>query len=115
VTQVEEAVVAWAALSPASSRPVYSGVAWESVYVAGTERGRGVGRRLLEHLIPASETAGVWTLMAGIQAENEASLRLHLAVGFGEVGRHRRLARDPGGRWRDVVVMERRSEAIGRG
>src|SRR5512134_87325 len=57
-----KAVVGWAALTLASSRRVYAGVAWESVYVAETWRGRGVGRALLEALIPMSEAAGFWTL-----------------------------------------------------
>jgi len=92
---------------------VYAGVCWESVYVAVTARGRGVGRALLEVVIPAAEAAGVWTLIAGIQAENAASLRLHEAVGFRRVGLHERLARDAAGDWRDVVLMERRSRTTG--
>jgi phosphinothricin acetyltransferase len=88
-------------------------VAWESVYVAGDARGRGVGRRLLEALVPSSEAAGVWTLMAGIQVENVASLALHRAVGFREIGTQFRVGRDAAGRWRDVVLLERRSAVVG--
>ena len=80
-------VLGWAALSPYSSRAVYCGVAWESVYVAADARGRGVGRRLLDALIPAAETAGVWSLQAGVLIENGASLALHERVGFRRVGR----------------------------
>ena len=76
----------WIALSGYSARRVYSGVAWESVYVAAEARGRGVGRALLEALIPASEAAGLWTLLAGVLAENAASLALHERVGFRRVG-----------------------------
>ncbi len=101
-------VVGWAAMSPYSSRAVYAGVAWESVYVAETARGRGVGRALLTALIERGEGAGVWTLIAGIQAENAASLAVHRRVGFREVGVHRALGRDPTGRWRDVLILERR-------
>ncbi|HEV7809469.1 MAG TPA: GNAT family N-acetyltransferase [Candidatus Limnocylindrales bacterium] len=111
VARVEAAVVGWTALGSWSSREVYAGVAWESVYVAASARGRGVGRALLEALIPASEAAGVWTLIAGVQAENAASLRLHEQVGFRRVGVHERLARDAAGVWRDVVMLERRSRA----
>jgi phosphinothricin acetyltransferase len=64
-------------------------------------------------LIPAAEATGVWMLIAGIQAENAASLSLHEAVGFRRVGVHERLARDAAGVWRDVVMMERRSPLIG--
>jgi phosphinothricin acetyltransferase len=102
-------VLGWVALTAYSSRRVYSGVAWESVYVAEEARGRGIGRALLLAVIPASEAAGFWTLLAGVMAENAASLRLHVSVGFRQVGVQRALGRDPSGRWRDVVLLERRS------
>lgn len=106
-------VVGWTALSGYSSRKVYSGVAWESVYVAATARGRGVGRALLEALIPAAESAGYWTLFAGVLAENERSLALHQRVGFRVIGVQHRLGEDALGRWRDVVLLERRSGVVG--
>ena len=107
-------VLGWTALSSWSSRDVYAGVAWESVYVAEVARGQGVGRALLETLIPATEAAGVWTLIAGVQVENLASLALHERVGFRRVGVQERVGRDPTGRWRDVVLLERRSTTVGR-
>jgi L-amino acid N-acyltransferase YncA len=113
VARLDGRVVGWTALGPYSVRPVYSGVAWESVYVAADARARGVGKALLEALVPASEAAGVWTLMAGIQQENSASLALHRAVGFREIGVQYRVGRDAKGRWRDVVLMERRSDVVG--
>jgi L-amino acid N-acyltransferase YncA len=106
-------VVGWTALGGYSARKVYSGVAWESVYVAAAARGRGVGRALLETLIPAAEAAGFWTLMAGVLVENAASLALHERVGFRRVGVQHRIAQDARGRWRDVVLLERRSEIVG--
>lgn len=108
-----EPVLGWVALTAYSARRVYSGVAWESVYVAEGARGRGVGRALLLAIIPESEAAGFWTLLAGVMAENTASLRLHESVGFRQVGVQRALGRDPTGRWRDVVLLERRSAADG--
>jgi phosphinothricin acetyltransferase len=92
---------------------VYTGVAWESVYVAEAARGAGVGRTLLEALIPASEAAGFWTLLAGVMADNAASLALHERVGFARVGVQHRLGQDATGRWRDVVLLERRSSTVG--
>jgi phosphinothricin acetyltransferase len=106
-------VIAWVALTAYSARRVYSGVAWESVYVAEDARGQGVGRALLEALIPATEAAGFWTLLAGIMAENRASVALHARCGFRRVGVMRSMGRDRRDRWRDVVLMERRSERIG--
>jgi L-amino acid N-acyltransferase YncA len=108
-----EPVLGWVALTAYSARRVYSGVAWESVYVAEGARGRGVGRALLLAVIPESEAAGFWTLLAGVMAENAASLRLHESVGFRQVGVQRALGRDPTGRWRDVVLLERRTAADG--
>jgi phosphinothricin acetyltransferase len=102
-------VAGWTAIGRYSTREVYAGVAWESVYVAESARGRGVGRALLDALIPATEAAGVWTLMAGVLAENVASLALHERVGFRRVGVQERIGRDAGGHWRDVVLLERRS------
>jgi L-amino acid N-acyltransferase YncA len=101
-------VVGWAALLPASPRPVYAGVAEVSVYVAGSARGRGVGRALLSALVAASEGAGIWTLEAVVFPENAASVALHRGLGFREVGRRERIARLHGV-WRDTVLLERRS------
>jgi L-amino acid N-acyltransferase YncA len=106
-------IVGWAALSPTSSRAVYGGVAWESVYVAPEAQGRGVGTALLGALVAASEAAGVWTLQAGVLVENASSLALHERAGFRRVGVQRRLGRDAAERWRDVVLLERRSTTVG--
>jgi phosphinothricin acetyltransferase len=105
-------VVGWAALSRSSSRYCYRGVGQVSVYVAEAARGVGIGRLLLERLVAYSEAAGYWTLGARIFPENEASLRLHRACGFRELGVHERLG-ESGGVWRDVVWLERRSEVVG--
>jgi phosphinothricin acetyltransferase len=108
-------VVGWAALTPASTRPVYRGVAEISIYVDPGHARRGVGRVLLLALIEASERAGLWLLRAGIFPENEASIALHESCGFRLVGTHERIGRMPDGRWRDVVLYERRSEVVGAG
>ena len=105
-------IVGWAALSPVSQRQVYAGVAEVSVYVAAATRGSGVGRQLLEALIDESERNGIWTLQAGIFPENAASIALHLACGFREVGRRERIGK-MNGLWRDTLLFERRSSRIG--
>jgi phosphinothricin acetyltransferase len=64
-------------------------------------------------LVVASEAAGVWTLQAGIMADNEASLALHSKFGFRRVGVRERIGRDEAGHWRDVILMERRSSVAG--
>jgi phosphinothricin acetyltransferase len=107
-------VLGWTAVTQVSSRCVYEGVVEESVYIASDARGRGIGRALLTRLIDACEAAGVWTIQAGVIAENVASLRLHEGAGFRRVGVRERIGRDAEGRWRDVVLLERRSERVGR-
>ncbi len=104
-------VVGWAALSPISSRAVYAGVAEVSVYVSAEARGMGIGMALLSRLIEESEAEGIWTLQAGIFPENRASVELHQKAGFRIVGTRERIGRMDG-RWRDVLLMERRSAAI---
>ncbi len=111
VARQGSAVVGWVALSPVSGRCVYGGVAETSVYVSGAARGQGVGRLLLEAAVEASERDGLWTLQAGIFPENTASLTLHTRCGFRMVGTRERLGR-LGNRWRDVVLLERRSSAV---
>lgn len=106
-------VVGWAALSPVSSRCVYGGVAEVSVYVAESARRQGIGKTLLMALITESEKAGLWTLQAGIFPENVASIALHKACGFREVGYRERIGQMNDGTWRDTVLLERRSEIVG--
>lgn len=113
VARDEEAVIGWAALSSVSGRCVYAGVAEVSVYVAQSARGKGLGSALLTRLIEESEENGLWTLQAGIMAENSASIALHQQCGFREVGRRERIGKLKG-EWRDVVLMERRSERVGK-
>jgi L-amino acid N-acyltransferase YncA len=104
-------VVGWAALSPASSRRCYAGVAENSVYVAAGARGLGIGRKLLEALIAGAEAAGIWTIQTSIFPENRASLALHERCGFRVVGTRERIAKRDGV-WRDTVFLERRSEVL---
>jgi len=112
VAVVEAEVVGWAALSPVSDRCVYGGVAELSVYVDPACRGQGVGTKLLESLVEASEDEGFWTLQAGIFPENEASVRLHERCGFRVIGHRERLGK-LGDRWQDVLLLERRSTRVG--
>jgi L-amino acid N-acyltransferase YncA len=109
VVTLDGDVVGWAALSAVSDRACYSGVAEHSIYVAERVRGLGFGRQLLAALVAAADAGGIWTLQSGVFPENEASLALHLSLGFRVVGVRERLGRLDGV-WRDVVLLERRSE-----
>jgi phosphinothricin acetyltransferase len=105
-------VVGWLAVRAVSDRCAYAGVVEHGVYVAEAVRGQGIGRGLLEALIASTEAAGIWTIQTGIFPENLASLRLHERVGFELVGRRKRIGKHEGV-WRDVLMVERRSEIVG--
>jgi phosphinothricin acetyltransferase len=112
VAEMDGRVVGWAALSPVSDRCVYGGVAEVSVYVASGARGKGIGLALLDALVDSSEAEGIWTLQAGLFPENVASVRIHERMGFRVVGIRERLGQ-LAGVWRDVLLMERRSQVSG--
>lgn len=101
-----------AALTPVSGRCVYAGVAEVSVYVADKFRGHKLGLQLLQQLIEESEKENLWTLQAGIFPENTASLTIHKKVGFREIGYRERIGKMKG-KWRDTILVERRSEKTG--
>lgn len=106
------AVAGWAALSPVSSRCVYAGVAEVGIYIGRDYRGRGIGDLLLKELIKSSEANGIWTLQSGIFPENTASLVLHEKNGFRILGRREKIGK-MNNKWRDTVLLERRSNIVG--
>jgi phosphinothricin acetyltransferase len=107
----DDTVVGWIAVSPTSARAVYAGVVEHSVYVDPAAQGRGAARLLLDTLIASTEAAGIWTIQSGVFPENTASLSLHERAGFRVIGVRERVGRHHG-RWRDVVLLERRSPLI---
>lgn len=113
VMTFEDKVIGWVALSPVSSRTVYTGVAEVSVYLSLNHRGKGIAVTLLQDLIRCSEQRGFWTLQSGIFPENLASLSVHKKCGFREIGLRKRIGKMSNGTWRDVVLVEWRSESVG--
>ena len=112
VAERDGRVAGWIALAPVSSRECYAGVAEVSAYVGEEARGEGTGAQLLAMLVESSERGGIWTLQTGVFPENEASLRLLRRFGFRVVGTQERIGRLHG-IWRDVLLLERRSEIVG--
>jgi phosphinothricin acetyltransferase len=105
-------LLGWVAAAPVSARPVYAGVIEHSVYVDPARHGGGIGSALLAALIDSSEAAGIWTIQSSVFPENTVSVRLHEKAGFRVVGTRERIACHHG-RWRDTVLLERRSTAAG--
>ena len=103
VAELAGTVVGWAALSPVSGRCIDAGVGEVSVYVDPAVHRRGVGTVLLTALVRRSESAGFWTLQAGVFPQNVGSLELHERCGFRVVGTRERIGQLDGV-WRDVVA-----------
>jgi len=76
-----------------------------SVYVRADARGTGTGKRLMKALIDRASFNGVHVMIAGIEAENTASIKLHEALGFRVVGRFSEVG-IKFGRWLDLTCME---------
>jgi phosphinothricin acetyltransferase len=104
-------LLGWSALSRFSERREYAGVVECYTFVRADARRTGVGMALLSALIAATEAQDLWTLQANVFPENTAALALHEKVGFRVVGTRERIGRHRG-RWRDVLLLERRSPAV---
>ncbi len=103
--EADGAVVGWGSLSRFHKRQAYSRTVENSVYVDAANLRKGIGRTLLARLIELAGQAGHHTIIAGIDAEQAASVALHRAMGFSEVA----LLREVGhkfGRWLDVIYMQ---------
>ncbi|MDP2089178.1 MAG: N-acetyltransferase family protein [Flavobacteriaceae bacterium] len=105
-------VVGWIALMPFSNVPAYRGVAEISVYIAKKARNKGIGKKLMEAVISEAESNFIWMLHAKIFPENIASIALHKHFGFRVVGVFEQIGQLDN-QWRNVVLMERRSQKVG--
>jgi L-amino acid N-acyltransferase YncA len=86
--------------------PCYRHTVEHTVHVRDGQRGRGLGRRLLEALIPKAAALGKHVLIAGIDADNAASIKLHEQLGFAQVAHFREVGRKFD-RWLDLIFMQR--------
>ena len=102
----DDRVAGFASLSPYRPRPAYAPTVEDSVYVQRDRRGDGIGRLLLGDLVELARSHGFHSAIGRIVGGHEASIALHRACGFEEVGRERQVGRKFG-RWLDVVLMQR--------
>jgi len=112
VARINNEVVGWVAIKPVSNRPVFVGVAEVSVYIRKGFRGNSIGKRLLSSVIDWSEANGYWTIQSNIFPENISSIKLHKSLGFKEVGVREKIGQMDG-RWRDIILLDRRSNKVG--
>lgn len=110
VSEQEGAVVGWSSLSPYHRRPGFRFTVENSIYIAQSHRGQGLGKALLIPLIRAAEARKLRSIIAAIDAANDISVRLHAGQGFVEVGRFPEVG-FKFGRWLDVLYMQRQIEA----
>jgi len=99
-------VVGFASLTPYRPRPAYAPTVEDSVYVHRDRRGTGVGRVLLTDLVGLARDHGFHSVIARIVGGHDASIALHRACGFTEIGVEREVGRKFG-RWLDVVLMQK--------
>lgn len=106
VAEHQGTVVGWSSLSRFHDRFGFRYTAENSIYVAASQRGQGIGARLLAPLLEAAQARGLHTIIAAIDATNEASLRLHTRFGFEKAGHFREVGHKFG-RWLDVAYLQK--------
>ncbi|MBD9371477.1 N-acetyltransferase family protein [Rhizobium sp. ARZ01] len=105
VAELDGKVVGYASYGDWRAFDGYRHTAEHSIYVHKDARGNGIGRLLLGNLIDRARSSGIHVLIAGIESENEASIRLHEGFGFRAVGRFKEVG-TKFGRWLDLTCME---------
>ncbi len=105
VCEADGEIVGYAYASLYRARPAYRYSANTSVYIKRGFHRRGIGRALYEQLFDRLRARGFYTLVAGIALPNPASIALHRAMGFREVGVYHNIGYKHGA-WRDVLRLE---------
>lgn len=106
VDQPSRQVAGFASLSPYKDRAAYATTVEDSIYVHRDFHGRGIGTRLLTHVVGLARESGFHAVIARIEASSTASRALHEACGFELVGIEREVGRKFQ-RWLSVAVMQR--------
>jgi L-amino acid N-acyltransferase len=110
VACVDGVLVGYASYGPFRNWPGYRLTVENSIYLTRSARGRGLGKRLLGELLERADAQGLHAVIAGIDGDNEVSMRLHEQLGFKKVGHLQQVGRKFE-RWLDLVFYERLSDA----
>ena len=106
VAEHEGTVVGYATSSPFRPKPAYGHTRETTVYVAPGHQGLGVGRELYDALLALLADDGVHLVVAAVALPNDASIALHRACGFEEVGTMREVGRKHD-KWIDVTWLQK--------
>ena len=106
VAETEEMVVGWSSLNVYNPRPAYQYVADFSIYIERGWRGKGVGRRLLEHLVEQARALGYNKMMLSAFPFNASGVALYERMGFTRAGVFHEMGQLDG-RWVDTLIMEK--------
>ncbi|MDX1430990.1 MAG: arsinothricin resistance N-acetyltransferase ArsN1 family A [Gammaproteobacteria bacterium] len=106
VAEDAQAVIGWASLNVFNPRAAYDHVCDFSIYVARAQRGRGVGRELLEHLTRRAREIGYHKMVLAMFPWNTQGVALYRRMGFRDVGTYREQGLLDG-KWVDILVMEK--------
>jgi L-amino acid N-acyltransferase len=98
-------VVGFSSIGPWRAWAAYKYSVENSIYVAADQRGKGIGKKLLEPLIEAAKQLDLHAIIAGIDATNEVSINLHRSFGFTEAGQFKQVGYKFG-RWLDLTFMQ---------
>ncbi|MEO1094036.1 MAG: N-acetyltransferase family protein [Cyanobacteria bacterium J06638_28] len=105
VAEVEGAIAGFAALGAFRAWAAYQYTVENSIYVAPAYRGQGIGKQLLQHLIMAAQAMSLHAIVAGIDADNVTSCKLHQQFGFQEVAHFHQVGYKFG-RWLDLKFFQ---------
>jgi L-amino acid N-acyltransferase YncA len=105
VAEQEGAIVGFSTIGPFRAWQAYKYTVENSVYVAAAQRGKGIGKLLLSPLIDTARNMDMHAVIAGVDATNATSLRLHASFGFKEVAHFRQVGYKFG-RWLDLKFLE---------
>jgi L-amino acid N-acyltransferase YncA len=106
VAELDHQVAGFSSFGEWRSRWGYRYTVEHSVHVRADRRGQGIGRVLIEALFPYATALGMHVMIAHIDSEATASLRLHEKLGFAQVGTFRQVGHKFD-RWLDLVAMQR--------
>jgi phosphinothricin acetyltransferase len=105
VAEDEGRVIGFSSYGPFRAWAAYKYTVENSVYVAEGQRGKGIGKLLIQPLIDSAREKGMHAIIAGIDATNDSSVRLHQSFGFKEVAHFKEVGYKFG-RWLDLKFLE---------